>query len=81
MLEELRRDHLVTDPDDYAIELSAKKFKVNGKKQPENMHQKYRELYQRHTGKAMSGKDSIPFPLFCGNGDSSLAGLQMEILT
>ena len=81
MLEELRRDHLVTDPDDYAIELSAKKFKVNGKKQPENMHQKYMELYQRHTGKAMSGKDSIPFPLFCGNGDSSLAGLQMEILT
>ena len=63
IFDELRRDHLVTDPDEYSVELTPKKFKVNGKKQPENMHRKYLELYKRHTGKDLAGDDSFKYSI------------------
>ena len=59
MLEELQRDYLVTDIHNYSYELSAKKLKVNGKKQPDNLHKKYLNMYEEHTGKTLSGKDTI----------------------
>jgi len=61
MLSELRRDRLITDMDNYSAELSPKKLKVNGKKQPAVLHKKYLEMYKSHTGKEMTGNDAIAF--------------------
>ena len=54
----LLKDKLISDADNYSLDLSSKNMKVNGKKQPDNIHEKYLELYRRKTGKDM-GKDKI----------------------
>lgn len=58
---ELHRDYLITDPNNYSVEITAKKLKVNGKKQPENMLKKYLNLYNAHHGKPFGAKDVIKF--------------------
>jgi|GEM_PF-6169122 beta-lactamase regulating signal transducer with metallopeptidase domain len=59
MLKELRRDFLVTDEHNYSVELSPKRFKVNGKKQPDNMVRKYLKLYEDRMGRPMTSSTSI----------------------
>lgn len=59
MLKELRRDFLVTDEHNYSVELSPKRFKVNGKKQPDNMLRKYLKLYEDRMGRPMTSSSSI----------------------
>jgi hypothetical protein len=59
MLKELRRDFLVTDEHNYSVELSPKRFKVNGKKQPDNMVRKYLKLYEDRMGRPMTNSTSI----------------------
>jgi bla regulator protein blaR1 len=56
LLAELKRDYLVTNPNDYEVELTGKKLKVNGKKQPANLHRKYLDLYERYHGEPLSEK-------------------------
>ncbi|TNE62591.1 MAG: hypothetical protein EP344_04905 [Bacteroidetes bacterium] len=45
------KDKLITDPENYSFELSKKSLRVNGKKQPSAVHQKYLELYRSQAGK------------------------------
>ena len=47
---ELLRDGLIEDADDYSMELSNKKFRINGKKQSKSLHQRYMDLYLALTG-------------------------------
>jgi len=39
------------------IELTAKYFKIDGEKQPSNIHRKYKNIYESHTGISLQ-KDS-----------------------
>lgn len=55
----LLRDKLISDPDNFSMELSGKALRVNGKKQPEAVHQRYLELYQGKTGKSLDKKDTV----------------------
>ncbi len=50
---ELMREKLISDPNDYSFELSPKSLKINGKKQSDEIHQKYMNLYERVAGKKM----------------------------
>ncbi len=47
----LVQDGLIADPNNYSVDLSSKGLKVNGKKQPDLLHQKYLDLYYRKTGR------------------------------
>jgi beta-lactamase regulating signal transducer with metallopeptidase domain len=51
---ELLRDGLISSPAKFSISLSDKEFKVNGKKQTEEMRRKYVELVQGATGQKWS---------------------------
>ncbi len=55
----LLRDNLVSDPDNFSMELSGKALRVNGKKQPDEVHQRYLELYHGKTGKTLEKKDNV----------------------
>lgn len=56
---ELRKDGLISDPANFQFQLSAKELKVNGKKQSDQLHQKYLELYRAKTGKEMGKNDNM----------------------
>jgi Antirepressor regulating drug resistance, predicted signal transduction N-terminal membrane component len=51
---ELLRDGLISTPAKFSVSLSDKEFKVNGKKQTEEMRRKYVELVQAATGQKWS---------------------------
>ncbi|MBK6933465.1 MAG: hypothetical protein IPH12_22390 [Saprospirales bacterium] len=56
----LLADKLITDPDNYSLELTGKEMRVNGKKQPADTHKRYLEIYRQKTGKDLgSGKVRI----------------------
>ncbi len=56
-LEALKKDGLVTDTKEFSYALSKKKFKVNGKKQSNEIHEKYLNLYRSLNGKPMGDND------------------------
>lgn len=58
MKEQLLHDKLISDPQDYSFKLTAESLKINGKKQPAEVHQRYLELYQRHSGNKMEKGDN-----------------------
>ena len=47
---ELMNDGLISEPNGYKLELTANSMKVNGKKVPSGMADKYRDIYEEHTG-------------------------------
>jgi|GEM_PF-5276246 len=49
--EELIRDRLIERKDRLSVKISAKKMEINGKEQPESIHQKYLGLYKKITGR------------------------------
>lgn len=55
----LLRDKLISDPDNFSLELSGKDMKVNGKKQAANIHRRYLDLYLDKTGKELGKKDNF----------------------
>jgi bla regulator protein blaR1 len=57
-LESLKKDGLITDTKDFSYSLSKKKFKVNGKKQSNEVHEKYLNLYSTLHGKSMGNDDT-----------------------
>ena len=57
-LESLKKDGLITDTKDFSFSLSKKKFKVNGKKQSNEIHEKYLNLYSSLHGKSMGNDDT-----------------------
>lgn len=54
---ELRRDGYIRPDGTYRFELSGKKLVVNGKKESDVIFEKYKKIYERHTGLSLS-KDS-----------------------
>lgn len=54
-------DGLIDNPRKYSFELKADKLKVNGKKQPDAVLEKYLELYKSVTGKKMGKSDAISY--------------------
>ena len=54
----LRRDGFIQGNEPYKLELKGKgSLRINGKKQPEAVYQRYRQLYESITGDAMNSKD------------------------
>jgi bla regulator protein blaR1 len=57
---ELRADRLIEDASSYKFELSGKGWlKVNGKKQPQAMFEKYKKLYESAAGAELTAKSHI----------------------
>lgn len=54
---ELRRDGYIEQGGSYEFELSGKKLLINGKKESDVIFEKYRKIYEKHTGVNLS-KDS-----------------------
>ena len=57
--EVLYEDGLVKDPEKFKFQLSGESLKVNGKKAPKQMHEKYLKRYERLTGTKLSKNDSV----------------------
>lgn len=55
---ELMREKRIADPTDYSFQLNAKSLKINGKKQPDDIHQKYLDLYEKFSGNRMEKGDN-----------------------
>lgn len=56
---ELNQDGLLELNEDNKVELSGKDLKINGDKQPKNIHSKYKRLWEESTGLTMEKKDKI----------------------
>ncbi|MBR9920805.1 MAG: M56 family metallopeptidase [Bacteroidetes bacterium] len=52
MEEELRRDGF-TEDGNYSFDMNTKRLKINGKKQADNIHEKYLDIYEATTGDSM----------------------------
>ncbi len=58
--DELVKDGIVKDGDDIdQLYLSEKKMEVNGEKLSPELHKKYLDMYEKHTGKKLEGKHKI----------------------
>lgn len=56
---ELRKDGLISDPENYSFKLSPDSLIVNGKKQSDEMHAKYLDLYGKITGRSLGNNDNF----------------------
>lgn len=56
---ELRRDGYIREDGTYQFELSGKKLVINGKKESEVIFEKYKKIYERHTGLNLSRDSKI----------------------
>ncbi len=54
LVSKLRQDNLIPDEKSYRIMLTKKKLYVNGRQQPEEVFQKYKELIQKETGENLN---------------------------
>ncbi len=60
LISQMKADGLIAKKaNDYKVELSGKKLKINGKKQPEHIHQKYLDLYESLSGFEMDEKSKV----------------------
>lgn len=56
---QLHGDGLISDPKHYSMQLNSKQLTVDGKKQSDELHRKYLDLYEKRTGgKNKLGKNS-----------------------
>ncbi|MFK8007872.1 MAG: hypothetical protein AB8H03_15950 [Saprospiraceae bacterium] len=55
---QLLRDGLISDKENFSFTLSLKKFKVDGELQNKNTREKYIRLYEQQMGKAMNSKST-----------------------
>ncbi len=67
----LLSDGLIDDKDNYSFELRQKHFKVNGKKQPAHVAEKYLKLYEQASGHPMSKSGHIIYKNKNGQTHSS----------
>ncbi len=56
---ELKRDGLIEDKADFSFSLSEKRLRVDGKKQPKIILEKYKKLYKEITGNEVNEKSSF----------------------
>jgi len=55
----LVKDGLIQNTENYTMELSGKGMKVNGKKQPDEIWEKYKAIYRKVSGFELKGKSKI----------------------
>jgi len=51
---ELLRDQLITDIEDFELQFKKGKLYINGKKQPDTVYKKYKDLYEQTSGKKLN---------------------------
>lgn len=59
----LNRDGLLEIGENNKVELSGKQLKINGDKQPKNIHSKYKRMWEDSTGVSMSKSDKVTLEL------------------
>ncbi|NNE25411.1 MAG: M56 family metallopeptidase [Saprospiraceae bacterium] len=59
LTDNLLEDRLIQSDKTYKLELSGKHMKINGEKQPSNIWEKYKEIYEEETGMEMTKKSKI----------------------
>jgi bla regulator protein BlaR1 len=60
LVSKMKADGLIAKrSSEYKVELSAKKLKVNGKRQPDHIHQKYLDLYETLSGFEMDDRSKV----------------------
>ncbi len=57
--DEMLQEGLIEDPNDYRYELTDKYFKVNGTKQPQHIHEKYKSLYESLHGEKLGPNSKV----------------------
>ena len=58
---ELRKDRLITTGEISEVELTGKHMKINGEKQPTNIWNKYKEIFEEESGFALSSDSKLKF--------------------
>ncbi|MBK9983178.1 MAG: hypothetical protein IPP15_12325 [Saprospiraceae bacterium] len=61
MTEEMVEEGLVQPGEEADVILTPDKLKINGKKMPENIHQKYLRMYEQQQGVELSGNSRVEF--------------------
>lgn len=51
---ELKRDGFMSDRSSYTFKLKENRLKINGKKQSDDMYEKYKAIYERYTGSKLN---------------------------
>lgn len=64
--ENLLRDNLIADTNNFTMELSTKALRVNGKKQSDATHKRYLELYQSRYGQPLDNKQKLVIEMKAG---------------
>jgi tRNA(Ser,Leu) C12 N-acetylase TAN1 len=59
LVNELMRDQLISARDDYEFQFKYGKLYVNGKKQSDTLYKKYKNLYEKTTGKKLNEDGSF----------------------
>ncbi len=57
-------DGLINDTNKYKYQLTGKSLKINGKKQPKEVWEKYKELYEATSGQSMKRKSKVTVKKF-----------------
>jgi len=68
LIDQLQKDGLIKDRDNFQLKLTAKSLTVNGKEQPAKTHQKYLKLFEAARGYKMSNSGAM---VVSRNGSSS----------
>ena len=58
MKAELLREKLIDSPTDYSFRLNSESLKINGKKQSDEIHRKYLDMYEKYSGNKMKDGDN-----------------------
>lgn len=61
IIKELKMDRLIEDSGTTQIEISGKHFKINGDKQPKNIHKKYKDIVEEIIGLPLTKDTKIKF--------------------
>lgn len=56
---QLKADGLITDAKTFSFKLDDKRLKIDGKTMPTGVHQRYKQLYERHSGLPLGEGSSI----------------------
>lgn len=59
MKNELKRDGLLPDPNHYSVQLNNQELIVNGKKQSDDLHRKYLDIYRQKTGQELGTSGNV----------------------
>lgn len=59
LIDEMLNDGLISNPDKFKFVLTSKELKINRKKQPQDIHEKYKRIYEASVGHSLSRKSKV----------------------